>query len=149
MFSEFVSADVTVPSLEKALDFYCGRLGLRQLTDIVEGRKGYLRWVTVGIGKTPVVGLLQPTGPGPLQKRVDKVGFGFHQLSFGVDDLPEAVRQLRAGGVNVVIEQADWGDNPNEAGPQTVEAFIHPRSANGVLIEFQQKENFHSYLRGR
>lgn len=120
------------------------QVGPYPLTDVVEGRNGILRWVKVGVEKAPLLTLLEPTGPGPLKKRIDTVGYGFYQLSFVVDDVAETIGRLRSRGLKIVIERADRDDVP---GPETLEAFIHPRSTLGVLIQFQRLENYRRYLR--
>jgi hypothetical protein len=55
---------------------------------------------------------------------------GFHHLSIDVDQLDPLMAQLEADGVRIV-DKADIG-----GGWKT--AFISPRSAHGVLIQFWQ-----------
>ena len=60
-------------------------------------------------------------------------GEGFHHLSIDVDRLDPLLAQLQADGVRIV-DHTDLGN-----GRQT--AFISPRSAHGVLIQFWQEPN--------
>ncbi|HUI24995.1 MAG TPA: VOC family protein, partial [Candidatus Kryptonia bacterium] len=60
-------------------------------------------------------------------------GEGFHHLSIDVDRLAPLLEQLAADGVRIV-DRADLG-----GGRRT--AFISPRSAHGVLIQFWQEPN--------
>jgi len=59
-----------------------------------------------------------------------KRGEGFHHLSIDVDDLEPVVARMKADGVRIV-DEADVG-----GGYKT--AFVSPRSAHGVLIQFWQ-----------
>ena len=61
---------------------------------------------------------------------LDKRGEGSHHLSIDVDRLDPLIEQLEADGVRIV-DKADIG-----GGWKT--AFISPRSAHGVLIQFWQ-----------
>ena len=60
-------------------------------------------------------------------------GEGFHHISIDVDRLDPLLAQLDAEGVRIV-DRSDLG-----GGRQT--AFISPRSAHGVLIQFWQEPN--------
>ncbi|MBY0277223.1 VOC family protein [Candidatus Binatia bacterium] len=59
-----------------------------------------------------------------------KRGEGFHHVSIDVDALDPLVERMRADGVRIV-DEADLG-----GGYKT--AFVSPRSAHGVLIQFWQ-----------
>ena len=63
-------------------------------------------------------------------KFLEKRGPGFHHISIDVDALAPVVERLRADGVRVV-DEADLGK-----GYKT--AFVSPRDAHGVLIQFWQ-----------
>jgi methylmalonyl-CoA/ethylmalonyl-CoA epimerase len=57
-------------------------------------------------------------------------GGGLHHVTFKVSDLRAAVRAAEAAGLTVVgyyDEDPDWK-----------EAFVHPRSAQGVLVQFAE-----------
>jgi methylmalonyl-CoA epimerase len=57
-------------------------------------------------------------------------GEGFHHLSLDVDDLGAVLEPMRAAGVRIVDEA--------EVGGGYRTAFVSPRSAHGVLIQFWQ-----------
>jgi methylmalonyl-CoA/ethylmalonyl-CoA epimerase len=69
-------------------------------------------------------------GAGFVSRFLERRGEGFHHLSIDVDRLDPLVAQLEADGVRVV-DKLDIG-----GGWKT--AFISPRSAHGVLIQFWQ-----------
>jgi methylmalonyl-CoA epimerase len=53
-------------------------------------------------------------------------GEGIHTIAMAVDDLAGTVAALKAAGVQLI----------GEGGPQV---FIHPKSANGVLVQLSAK----------
>jgi methylmalonyl-CoA/ethylmalonyl-CoA epimerase len=63
-------------------------------------------------------------------KFLERHGEGFHHLSFEVDRLDPIIASLKAGGERIVDEY-DLADG-------TRTAFISPRSAFGILIQFWQ-----------
>lgn len=74
--------------------------------------------------------LLQPTGPeSPIHKAIEKRGEGIHHVALRVEDIDAEVERLRADGFQFVGEAPRPG-----AGGHRV-AFIHPKSAGGILVE--------------
>ena len=74
--------------------------------------------------------LLEPTRPdSPIGKFLTKRGEGFHHVAFQVDDLEEALKELKESGVELIDEAPRIG----AGGAQM--AFLHPKSAHGVLTE--------------
>jgi methylmalonyl-CoA/ethylmalonyl-CoA epimerase len=67
---------------------------------------------------------------GFLQRFIDRQGEGMHHVTFHVDDLRNAVVQLREAGYRIVGESYE--------DPEWMEAFISPRSAGGVLVQLAQ-----------
>ncbi len=74
--------------------------------------------------------LVQPTRPdSPVGKFLGKRGEGFHHVAFEVEDLREALVDLKRNGVNLIDEEPRRG-----AGGMKI-AFVHPDGAFGVLTE--------------
>jgi methylmalonyl-CoA/ethylmalonyl-CoA epimerase len=74
--------------------------------------------------------LVQPThSDSPVGKFLAKRGEGFHHVAFQVDDLEEALRELRESGVELIDEK------PRMGAGGTRMAFLHPNGAHGVLTE--------------
>ena len=74
--------------------------------------------------------LVQPTrSDSPVGKFLAKRGEGFHHVAFQVDDLEEALRELRESGVELIDEK------PRVGAGGTRMAFLHPNGAHGVLTE--------------
>lgn len=74
--------------------------------------------------------LLEPTGPeSAIAKALDKRGEGIHHLCLRVEDIDAQVARLRAAGFQFV------GDAPRPGSGGHRVAFIHPKSAGGILVE--------------
>ena len=69
----------------------------------------------------------------PVGRYLAKRGNGIHHVALEVDDLEGALAELKAGGVELIDEVPKTG-----AGGKRI-AFIHPRSAGGILIELCSK----------
>jgi methylmalonyl-CoA/ethylmalonyl-CoA epimerase len=74
--------------------------------------------------------LLQPTRPdSPVGKFLARRGEGFHHVAFEVEDLGGTLERLKRSGVELIDEE------PRRGAGGTRVAFIHPKSAFGVLTE--------------
>jgi methylmalonyl-CoA/ethylmalonyl-CoA epimerase len=79
------------------------------------------------------VELLQAThADSPIQKFIDKKGEGLHHIAFEVKDIRLEMQRLKEKGFELLQ------DEPSEGADNKWVCFIHPRSANGVLIEICQ-----------
>lgn len=76
--------------------------------------------------------LLEPTDPSSAIAKFLETRKGLHHVCVLVDDLAAALLELRARGVQLLDETPRVG-----AGGCQV-AFVHPRSAGGVLLELKQ-----------
>src|SRR5439155_12726356 len=93
------------------------------------------RFVPVG---PPSLELLQATAPeSPIAKFIEKRGPGLHHITLRVDDIHAALAQLKAHGAKLVH------DEPRPGAKGALVAFIHPSSAQGVLVELRQSAGAH------
>jgi len=121
---------IAVCDIDTALGFFrkCLPIEMR-----VEKRPGYtddFNWCDFYIGDFKLE-LIEATHADSFVRRfIDKRGEGMHHLSIEVTELEPLVQRLEAGGVRIV-DRFDAGDGD-------VTAFISPRSAHGVLIQFWQ-----------
>jgi methylmalonyl-CoA/ethylmalonyl-CoA epimerase len=78
--------------------------------------------------------LLSPIGnEGPIQKFLDKNGPGIHHLCFRVEDIVKKSEELTSKGYRLLYEA------PRVGAGNCLVNFIHPKTADGVLIELSQK----------
>jgi methylmalonyl-CoA/ethylmalonyl-CoA epimerase len=78
---------------------------------------------------------LESTGPGVVQRFLDRRGPGLHHVAFTVADLDAALAELRAQGARLVDEQ------PRPGGMGTRIAFLHPSTFGGVLVELVEERD--------
>ena len=77
--------------------------------------------------------LLEPTQKdSPIQTFITRRGEGIHHIAFEVPDIREEMKRLKAEGFQLTQ------DEPTVGADNKWVCFIHPRSANGVLIELCQ-----------
>jgi methylmalonyl-CoA/ethylmalonyl-CoA epimerase len=69
----------------------------------------------------------------PIAKFIDKKGEGIHHIAFDVDDIVAEIKRLKKEGFEVLNE------TPKKGADNKLVAFLHPKSANGVLIELCQE----------
>lgn len=124
---------IAVRNLDQALEFYGGALGL-QRSDSVAREEGGLRLAFLQAGESKIE-LMQPTDPEHSVARfLDRRGEGLHHICLEVGDVRAALQSLAERGAELI----DREPRPGAAGQI---AFIHPQSANGVLIELAQRED--------
>jgi methylmalonyl-CoA/ethylmalonyl-CoA epimerase len=124
---------VAVESLDQALALYTGMLGLElQGTETIDEQKVRTAFLPVGDGE---IELLESTDPeGPIGKFIAAKGQGLHHIALRVEDIDEALAELKAKGLRLVDEKARYG-----AGGARI-AFLHPKSTNGVLVELCERK---------
>ncbi len=77
--------------------------------------------------------LLAPFEPSsPVQKFLGKRGEALHHLAYGVPDVRAALAQAAVAGAELIDAEPRLGSQGR------LVAFIHPRSAHGVLTELVQ-----------
>lgn len=78
--------------------------------------------------------LLASTDPdGPIAKFLEKRGEGIHHVAFEVADIVAEMARLKAQGFVLLSE------TPKKGADDKWVAFVHPKSANGVLVELCQE----------
>ena len=87
------------------------------------------RMLPVGDG---FIQTLESTGPGVVEKFVERRGNALHHVAIEVDDIEAIVADLRERGVRLVDE------HPRPGGMGTTIAFIHPAEFGGLLVELVQ-----------
>ena len=121
---------IAVSSMEDALGIYRA-LGLSESKREEVASQGVIT-AFLPLGDTRLE-LLQPTGPdSPIAKFLAKRGPGIHHLCFAVDDLDEAVEDLKSRGFRMVNESPVPGADGKRV------AFLHPSAGRGVLIELSE-----------
>lgn len=123
---------IAVQDANEALKFFEQALGLGlDHLALEEGGRTQVAFLPVGDAE---VELVQPNDAGSgLGKFLAKRGEGIHHICFEVDDIEAVLARLRENGAQLIDETP----RVNASGMRY--AFIHPKSAHGVLIELYQK----------
>lgn len=117
-----------VEDLEAASRFYSDNFGVEPGEPEVVDEQGIVATM-FRVGES-MVELVQPTRPdSPVGKFLGKRGEGFHHVAFEVENLESALAELKENGVELIDEE------PRIGAGGTRMAFVHPKSAFGVLTE--------------
>ncbi len=119
---------IAVNDLEQAVRDYESKLGLQAQEGGGERPNLGLRNAYFPIGDSgSFIELAQPLGPDtPVGRTIERRGESIHLVALAVDDVQQAITQLKEKGVQVI-----------EAGSM---AFIHPREAHGVMFQLVERK---------
>jgi len=67
-----------------------------------------------------------------IAKFINKRGEGIHHIAFEVEDIYQSMEEMRKKGFRLLNE------TPKRGADNKLVCFIHPKSANGVLVELCQ-----------
>jgi methylmalonyl-CoA/ethylmalonyl-CoA epimerase len=123
---------IAVRSITEARKIFQDTLGLKfEGTETVAEQKVTTAFFPVGDSE---VELLESTAPdGPIAKYLEKRGEGIQHIAFRVENLEEALAELREMGIRLIDEKPRKG-----AGGAKI-AFLHPKDTHGVLIELSER----------
>jgi methylmalonyl-CoA mutase, C-terminal domain len=123
---------IAVSSLEEALPFYVNQLHLK-LEAIEEVVSEGVKVAFMKIGESRIE-LIEPIGESsPIASFINKRGEGIHHIALADDRIEDRLRELSENGVKLIHETPVKG-----AGGANI-AFLHPKSAGGVLYELCDK----------
>jgi methylmalonyl-CoA/ethylmalonyl-CoA epimerase len=119
---------IATRALDDALIFWRDALGLEVAhTEVVEEQKVRVAMLPVGEAR---IELLEPTSSdSPVAKFLEKRGAGIHHIAVRVDDIRATLLRLKESGARLIDE------SPRKGAGGCLVAFVHPSSANGVLLE--------------
>jgi methylmalonyl-CoA/ethylmalonyl-CoA epimerase len=124
---------IAVRSLETTLPFYTEVLKLPLLgIEEVESQKVRVAFLKAGETKLE---LLEPTTQeSTIAQFIEKRGEGMHHIALGVNSIEERIIEMKEKGIRMIDEEPRIG-----AGGAHI-AFMHPKSASGVLVELCEKK---------
>jgi len=123
---------IATKGIDEALKFWEDALGLENVhTEVVEDQKVRVAMLPIGESR---IELLEPTSEdSPITKFLEKRGGGIHHIAVEVEDIEAALAKLKAEGARLIDEK------PRIGAEGCLVAFVHPSSANGVLLELVQE----------
>jgi methylmalonyl-CoA/ethylmalonyl-CoA epimerase len=122
---------IVVDDIDSALAFWRDGLGLDVMhVEDVPSQESIVAFLPTGNSE---VELVKPTSPeSSVGKFLSKRGPGIHHVCFEVDELSQFLKRLQSLGVRLINTEPVVG-----TGGKLI-AFIHPESAQGVLVELYQ-----------
>lgn len=125
---------IAVKNLSEANKMYEALLGKPPYkSEKVEGEGVETSFFDCGDSK---IELLEATNPeSPIAKFIAKRGEGIHHIAFAVTDINSEMKRLANEGFILL------NDTPKKGADNKLVAFLHPKSANGVLVELCQEIN--------
>lgn len=123
---------IAVQNINDALKFFQDALGMK-LDHIATEEGGRTKVAFMPVGASEIELVEPQDAESGLGKFLAKRGEGVHHICFEVDDIDAALARLKEHGTQLIDETP----RTNSSGVRY--AFIHPKSAHGVLIELYQK----------
>jgi methylmalonyl-CoA/ethylmalonyl-CoA epimerase len=120
------SLDQSIPLFEKLLNTHCYK------TEEVSSENVNTAFFKKGDTK---IELLESTTPdGVITRYIDKKGEGIHHIAFDVKDIYAEMERLKSEGFILLNKE------PKKGADNKLVCFLHPKSANSVLIELCQEK---------
>ena len=136
MFGRIDHIGVAVADLDAAIELHTERYGMplvHRETIAAQGVEAAL----LDVGESHVE-LLSPLGDEtPVGRFLAKNGPGLHHVAYAVEDVDAALRSLREQGLRAIDETPRAGIRGSRI------AFLHPKTAGGVLTELVQPAEVH------
>ncbi len=124
---------IAVNDVEQVARFYSEALGIEvSEPEYMEAEGVKIVFLPKNSG---LIELLEPVSEtSAIKKFLENRGEGMHHVCFEVEDIEATMRQVSAFGAQLVDEQPRIGRDGNRL------AFVHPKSAHGVLIELLENK---------
>jgi methylmalonyl-CoA/ethylmalonyl-CoA epimerase len=128
VFAQIDHVGVAVEDMDEAISLYRDRLGMPLLHRERVEQFG-VDAALLGIGDAHVELLEPAVSDSPVGEFLERRGPGMHHLAYRTDDIDSALESLRASGLELIDERPRTGIRGTRV------AFVHPKSAGGVLME--------------
>jgi len=123
---------IAVKNLSEANKIYEALLGIEPYkSEKVESEGVETSFFRCGESKIELLEALNPDSP--IAKFIEKRGEGIHHVAFAVNDIKAEMERLKNKGFTLLNEV------PKKGADNKLVAFLHPKSANGVLVELCQE----------
>jgi len=123
---------IVVQDIDAALKIYRDALGL-ELTKTETVAEQAVKIAFLPIGESEIE-LVQPTSDNSgIARFLAKRGEGIHHICLKVDDIEATLAQMATQGLELINKTPRTGSGGQKY------AFIHPKSAHGVLLELYEK----------
>ena len=124
---------IAVKSIEESVKVY-EALGLK-IEGVEEVAEQKVKTAFLPVGEAEIE-LLESTSPdGPIAKFIESKREGIQHIALRVDNIEEALSELKALGIRLIDEKPRYG-----AGGARI-AFVHPAATKGVLLELCERDD--------
>ncbi len=125
---------IAVKDINAANEVFAKLLGKKSYKqETVESEAVTTSFFEIGESK---IELLQANSEGSaIHKYLEKNREGIHHIAFDVEDIYAEIERLKTEGFIFINE------DPKEGADNKLVVFIHPKSANGILVELCQEKN--------
>jgi len=132
MIKKIEHIGIAVKNIEAANELYTKLLGNKPYkSENVEFEQVTTSFFKTGDNKVEL--LEAKSTESAISKFIDKRGEGLHHVAFEVDDIVAEMENLKKLGFALL------SDTPKQGADNKLICFIHPKSANGVLVELCQE----------
>jgi len=136
MFTRVDHIGVAVEDIDASLELYERDYGMTLVHREVIAEQG-VEAVLLDVGENHIE-LLAATGPDtPVGRFIAKNGPGMHHVAYQVQDIEAALASLRQSGLRLIDETPRIGIRNSRV------AFLHPKTAGGLLTEIVQPAEGH------
>lgn len=132
MLNKIEHIGIAVKDLSAASKIYEVLLGTSNYKEEEVGSENVLtKFFKIGDAKLELLAATHQDSA--IAKFIDKNGEGIHHIAFDVDDIELEMKRLQNEGFILL------NDKPKKGADNKLICFVHPKSANGVLIELCQE----------
>jgi methylmalonyl-CoA epimerase len=136
MFNRLDHIGVAVEDLDASLELYERDYGMTLVHRETIAEQG-VEAALLDVGENHIE-LLAATGPDtPVGKFIAKKGPGMHHVAYQVDDIESTLAALKQSGLRLIDETPRTGIRNSRV------AFLHPKTAGGLLTEIVQPAEGH------
>ncbi len=123
---------IAVKNLEESGKLYQRLLGISPYKrETVESEGVVTLFFKTGESKIELLASIEPGGV--IARFIEKHGEGIHHIAFETDDIEAELERLKREGFTLIHEK------PKAGADNKLVAFVHPKSAGGVLVELCQE----------
>ncbi len=119
---------IAVKNLNESIKLYENVFGLKCYA-VEEVKDQKVKTAFFQIGETKIELLESTETDGPISKFIEKKGEGIHHIAFKTKDINSSLKELEEKNIRLIDE------HPRKGAEGLNIAFLHPKAANGVLIE--------------
>lgn len=124
---------IAVKSIDESLQFWEATLGIK-CHGVEEVAEQKVKTAFLPVKDTEIELLEGTSEDSPVAKFIEAKGQGMHHMAIRVDNLEEALAELKEKGVRLIDEKPRMG-----AGGAKI-AFVHPKATGGILLELCERD---------